>query len=116
MTLNLAETYIAVYDNKPVAFLTMLIWGNYAYVWLSGSIPDYRHIGVNNFLVLKIGEQLYHRGVANWDMLGGDIESIGDFKKSFGSTLVTHLQLEKNFTLKGKVYRNLMKLKARLND
>ena len=113
--LELAETYIAVVDEKSAAFRTQLVFGSYAYDWLAGADVSYSKLGVNQFLVLKIGERHYNNGVKNWDLLGGDIKSIGDFKKSFGSTPKTHLQIEKNFNLKGTIYRKLMKFKARLN-
>jgi len=113
--LKLAETYIAVVDEKPAAFRTQLVYKSYAYDWLAGSDASYSKLGVNQFLLLKIGERHYHNGVKNWDLLGGDIKSIGDFKKSFGSTPKTHLQIEKNFSLKGKIYRKLMKFKAGFN-
>lgn len=112
MRLNLATTFVAIFDSKPVAFRTQLVWGGYAYDWLAGAFADYNHLGVNQILMLKIGEQFYHKGVGNWDLLGGDIKSIGDFKRSFGSTPKKHLQLEKNFSMKGSVYRWLMKLKS----
>jgi hypothetical protein len=113
--LKLAETYVAMVGGKIAAFRTQLIFGSFAYDWLAGSLPEYLNIGVNNFLVLKIGEQLYHKGITNWDLLGGDIESIGNFKKTFGSNPIRHFQLEKDFNFKGKFYRVLMELKAKLN-
>ena len=66
-------------------------------------------------LVLKIGDSLYRKGIKSWDLLGGDIKSIGDFKKSFGSMPKKHVQLEKCFNLKGRIYRKLMKMKAGFN-
>jgi len=114
--LNIAKTYIAVVDNQPAAFRTQLIWGKYAYDWLAGAKTSCLNLGVNHFLVLKIGEKLYHKGIKNWDLLGGDIESIGSFKKSFGSIPKKHVEIERNFSLKGTTYRYLMKLKARRND
>jgi hypothetical protein len=113
--LNLATTFAAIFEGKTVAFRTQLFWGGYAYDWLAGAYPDYNHLGVNQILILKIGEQFYHKDVKNWDLLGGDIKSIADFKKSFGSTPKSHLQLEKNFSMRGMVYRWLMKYKADLS-
>ncbi|OQX92540.1 MAG: hypothetical protein B6D58_02325 [candidate division Zixibacteria bacterium 4484_95] len=112
--LNLAATFIAVFEGKPVSFRTQLVWGGYAYDWLAGAYPDYNHLGVNQLLILKIGEQFYRKSVKNWDLLGGDIKSIAGFKRSFGSIPKTHVQLEKNFSMKGRIYRLLMRLKAGL--
>jgi hypothetical protein len=113
--LKLAETYRAVVDDKTAAACVLLIYKGYASAWVGGSLPEYLGLGVNNFLMLKIGEQLYHKNIKVWDLVGGDIESIGAFKRSFGSEPVKHVQIEKAFTLKGKIYRQLMKLRAKLH-
>jgi hypothetical protein len=111
--LGLLENYLAIINSKPVAMLTVLIYGKYAYTWLSGALPDYLKLGINHYLVLKAGEALHHKGIENIDMVGGDIESIGEFKKSVGGEPVHHWQIEKDFTMKGKIYRALMKTRAR---
>jgi len=115
MDLELAETYVAVAEAKPAAFLTILHSGRYACSWLSGALPDYLHLGVNNFVLLKTGEELYTKGVDTWDLVGGDVRSIGEFKRSFGAEPRLHLQLERSFNLKGRIYRSLMKLRAGLD-
>jgi hypothetical protein len=112
MSQKLAFTFVALVDEKPVAVRTVLLYGKYAYAWVTGSLPEYNHLGITHLLLLKTGEFLYNRGAINWDLLGGDIKSIGDFKRSFGSVPQTHFQYEKNFTFKGTLYRNLMKIKA----
>jgi len=112
--LKLAEIFTTLIDGKPAAFRAQLICGHYAYDWLAGCYLQYHNLGVNNFLVLKIGDYLHKKGIVNWDLLGGDIESIGNFKKSFGSIPVQHFQIERSFTGKGRLYRTLMKAKARL--
>lgn len=112
--LKLAEIFTAFIDGRPAAFRAQLIHGRYAYDWLAGCYPQYHNLGVNNFLVLKIGDYLNRQGIINWDLLGGDIETIGNFKKSFGSIPMQHFQIERSFTGKGRLYRTLMKTKARL--
>jgi len=112
--LKLASNFVAIIDGQPVAFRTQLVFGRYAYDWLAGCHPEYLNLGVNNFLVLKIGDYLYKKGIINWDLMGGDIESIGKFKKSFGSIPIQHFQIERNFNCKGRFYRLLMKAKAGL--
>jgi len=112
--LKLVKVYAALVDGRTVAFRAQLVFGRYAYDWLAGCYQEYLNLGVNNFLVLKIGDYLYKKGIINWDLLGGDIESIGKFKKSFGSIPRQHFQIERNFSCKGRLYRILMKAKARL--
>jgi hypothetical protein len=110
--LDLARTFVAYMDDKPIAFRTQLRYRQYAYDWLAGSLNEYGKFGVNQYLMLKIGEDHFRNGIKHWDLLGGDIKSIGDFKKSFGSIVQNHVQLEKNFSWKGALYRRLMKGKA----
>jgi hypothetical protein len=110
--LKLLTNYVAIVDSQPAAFITILKYGKFAYTWLSGADTKYLNIGVNNYLILKVGELLYNEGILSIDMVGGDIESIGEFKKSVGGVPAVHYQIEKDFNLKGKLYRMLMKIKA----
>jgi len=113
---GLAETYIAFLDNQPVAVRTLLVYNKYAYTWVSGIRPEFMSLGVNSLLILTIGEILYKRGIEIWDFGGGEIKSIGRFKKAFGATGYTHLQIEKNSNWKGALYRALMNMKAGIHD
>jgi hypothetical protein len=112
---GLAETYLASVGDKQIAFRTQLVWADSAYDWLAGADPAFLDTGVNQLLTLKIGEFLADKGIAHWDLLGGDLAGIGQFKRSFGSLAVPHLQIEKNFTSKGKLYRGLMKLRSKID-
>ena len=112
---GLAETYIALLDNKPAAIRTLLVHNKYAYTWVSGILPEFMSVGVNSLLILTIGEILYKRGIEIWDFGGGEIKSIGRFKKAFGATGYTHLQIGKNSNWKGALYRALMNMKAGLH-
>jgi hypothetical protein len=113
---GLAKTFIAYQSGRPLAFRTQLIAHKYAYDWLAGSFPDANPLGVNQFLIVNIGNELYKNGIGSWDLLGGDIKSIGEFKRSFGSVPQKHLQIELGFTLKGKIYRQLMKIRESSHD
>ena len=113
--LKLLTNYVAFVDSQQAAFISILKYGKYAYIWLSGADTKYLHLGVNNYLTLKVGELLYNEGILSIDMVGGDIESIGEFKKSVGGVPAIHYQIEKDFNLKGKLYRMLMKIKAGLH-
>ena len=110
---GMGRTYAIAHKGETIAFRTQLIYGKYAYDWLAGSTPKANEIGANQYLVLRIGEILHSEGVSSWDLLGGDIPSIGEFKRAFGSRPLRHLQLEKCFTGKGRLYRRLMKFKER---
>lgn len=112
---GLARTFIAEYKSNIIASRTVLYYGKYGYYWLAGISPEYLELGAGNFLVLKIGDYFHRMGIKDADFVGGDIKSIAEFKKSFGSRPVEHLQVEKDFTIKGKLYRKLMKLRANFN-
>jgi len=111
-----AATYMIEYEGEMVAFRTELVYNEYASDWLAGSLYDFPKIGINQFLMLKIGEILFRKGISHWDLSGGDIEGVRQFKRSFGAEAKAHIQLEKSFSIKGWVYRKAMKLKARSND
>jgi len=111
-SLGLCRTYLAVCEGKPVAFRTQLVYNSFAYDWLAGAIYEYSKFGVNQYLVLQIGAEFYEENITHWDLSGGDIESIRQFKQSFGAVEKKHLQVERCFSLKGHIYRKLMKLKA----
>jgi hypothetical protein len=108
---GMARTFAAYKSNELLAFRTQLIANGFAYDWLAGAHPEANSLGVNQLLILTIGQELFNAKIINWDLLGGDIKSIGDFKRSFGSIPRHHAQIERAFSLKGKIYRSLMKLK-----
>jgi hypothetical protein len=112
---GLAETHLAFIEGQPAAFRTQLIWHDAAYDWLAGADPAYSGTGVNQFLMLHIGASHADEGITHWDLLGGDLPGIGRFKRSFGSRPVHHLQIEKNFSGKGGIYRGLMKLRSKID-
>ena len=113
--LKLAETHLALIDNKAVAFRSQLLWADTACDWLAGADPAYSSTGVNQLIMLHIGEVHADKGITHWDLLGGDLPGIGQFKRSFGSQPVHHLQIEKNFSSKGRFYRGLMKLRSKID-
>ncbi len=113
---GLLKTFIASHNSISVAFRSVFYYGRYAYNWVSGVIPEGFKYGASNLLMLKVGEYLFNEGISHYDLVGGDIKSIAEFKKSFGGHPRKHVQVEKTFTLKGKAYRGLMKMKARMNE
>jgi hypothetical protein len=113
---GLAKTFVAYHQDRPVAFRTQLMAYRYAYDWLAGALPESNSLGVNQSLILTIGDTLFKDDIVNWDLLGGDIKSIGEFKRSFGSIPQNHIQIEREFSFRGKVYRYLMKSKESRHD
>ncbi len=98
-------------NGLAVAFRGELISGKYAYDWIAGSDPDYHAVGVNQLLMMEIGKSLGASGVRTWDLVGGEIKSIYDFKKSFGAKEAIHFQGEKYFNLKGRIFCGLRRFK-----
>jgi len=113
---GLTKIFMAKVRGAPAAFRVQLIHGRFAYDWLAGSLAEYHPFGVNQLLMLHIGQDHFHRGVLLWDLCGGDIPSIAEFKKSFGPIPVNHYEVERKFGLKGRLYRALMKFRGRKND
>jgi hypothetical protein len=108
---SLLRIYVAELDGKPVAFRGELVFGEFAYDWIAGSNPIYHPTGVNQFLMAEIGDDLSRLNLRAWDLVGGGIESIADFKKSFGATKMAHWHLRRSFTLKGRAYALLKNLR-----
>ncbi len=108
---SLLKIFTANIDGIPVAFRGELVSGDFAYDWIAGSNPDFHATGANQLLMSDIGRGLADSGVKTWDLVGGQIQSIYDFKKSFGAKDVVYYQGEKSFNLKGKLFSYLRKIK-----
>jgi hypothetical protein len=100
----LLRIYLAEIDDIAVAFRGQMIFGNFAYDWIAGSDPQFHSSGVNQLLMAEIGDELSKLSLAAWDLVGGEIASIADFKKSFGASEITHYHLIRSFNLKGRLY------------
>lgn len=106
---SLLKIYVASIDSMIVAFRGELIYGEYAYDWIAASEPAFHPTGVNQMLMGEIGADLSKSSVRTWDLIGGEIQAIADFKKSFGAIEMEHLRLYRSFNLRGllfKVIRN----------
>ncbi len=112
---GLIKIFVAKVQGVPVAFRAQLRYGRFAYDWLAGSLPEYHPLGVNQFLMLHIGRDHFDRGVQLWDLCGGDVPAVADFKRSFGPTQVSHYEIERRFSFRGNLYRSLMKFRGRRN-
>lgn len=108
---SLLRLYVARIDENPVAFRGQLILGQFAYDWIAGSDPEFHATGANQLLMAEIGHELAGMGIRTWDLVGGQIKSIADFKKSFGAREFYHYQAYKSFSVKGRIFSVVRKLK-----
>jgi hypothetical protein len=111
LTDSVLRLYVAKIDNTPIAFRGQLLQGEFAYDWIAGSDPQYHAAGANQLLMAEIGHELIGAGVRIWDLVGGQIKSIADFKRSFGARGFYHYQAYKSFNMKGKIFSTVRKLK-----
>jgi hypothetical protein len=113
---SLLRLYIARSGDVPVAFRGELLQGRFAYDWIAGSNPDYHATGANQLLMAEIGDDLKSRGVTIWDLVGGQIKSIAEFKKSFGASEIHHYHAYKSINVKGRMFELGRKLKNAWRD
>ncbi len=108
---SLLKVYAAFFENEPIAFRAELIYGNFAYDWVAGSNPEFHNLGSNQLLMAEIGYDIMRNGIETWDMVAGQIESIAEFKKSFGGKETPHLHIKKSFNLAGRLFDILREIK-----
>jgi hypothetical protein len=108
---SLLRIFVAQIDNQNVAFRGELIFGEFAYDWIAGSSPEYHASGANQLLMAEIGHKLSYLKCTCWDLVGGEVESIADFKKSFGAKDIPYFQASRGFGLKGKAFKIIRKIK-----
>lgn len=82
-------------DGKPAAAAIILTHREKAYYLDGVSYREFQTFGANNFLQWNIIATLKEMGIANYDMLGGDIGGIAQFKKSFGTRNSPCIYVEK---------------------
>ena len=108
---SLLKIYVAQINDKPVAFRGELIYGDFAYDWIAGSDPAFHASGANQFLMAEIGQELSTKNLKAWDLVGANIKSIADFKKSFGAREVGHQHIFKSFSFKGNIFSILRNIR-----
>lgn len=111
LTDSMLRLYVAKVDDNLIAFRGQLLQGEFAYDWIAGSDPQYHATGANQLLMAEIGHELIEAGIRTWDLVGGQIKSIADFKRSFGAKELYHYQAYKSFNIKGKVFSTVRKIK-----
>jgi hypothetical protein len=108
---SLLRIFTAKKDDQVIAFRGELVYGDYAYDWIAGSNPDFHSSGANQLLMAQIGQELSSLNLAAWDLVGGEIAGIADFKRSFGAKDLPYFQAWRSFGLKGKVFEISRKLR-----
>jgi len=108
---SLLKIYAAFIDRSAVAFRGELFHGKYAYDWIAGSLPEFHSTGCNQLLMAEIGSNLKSGGCETWDLVGGGLKGIDDFKKSFGAREYDHYHGEISFNMKGRLFSVLRKLR-----
>jgi hypothetical protein len=108
---SLLRIFVARIGGEDIAFRGELIYGKFAYDWIAGSSPAFHSSGANQFLMTEIGKELSALGITTWDMVGGEIQSIADFKRSFGAVDVPYFQASRAFGIKGKAFELLRKIR-----
>ncbi len=111
IAVSLLTIYAAVLDGRPVAFRGELRFGDYAYDWIAGSDPRYHPTGANQLLMAEIGNVLAKSNLVAWDLVGGEVEKIADFKKSFGASEVLHHHVWGATTVKGHLFSVMRRLR-----
>jgi hypothetical protein len=108
---KLLTIHIASIDSRPVAFRGELQFGDYAYDWIAGSDPEFHSTGANQLLVAEIGGELAKLNLSAWDLVGGEVERIAEFKKSFGAVEAIHHHVWGATSMKGRIYSAVRKLR-----
>jgi len=98
---------LSTQEGAPVAGAIILIYSGNAYYLDGVSFREYSNLGINNSLQWSIIKYLKATGVVTYDMLGGDIPGIANFKQSFGTTNCPTIYVEKPITLLSKAARNI---------
>lgn len=81
-------------DGKPTSF-RINMWSNSVtiYDWIAGSDPDYFRDGVSSFTIWSVMNYFREKGFKIFDWCGANIESIANFKLSFGAKLTAIFEL-----------------------
>jgi hypothetical protein len=108
---SLLKVFAAKIEGRVVAFRAQLLQGEYAYDWVAGSDPEFNIMGINQLLMAEIGDFLRNRSVKIWDMVGGQIRGIAEFKRSFGAKDINHYHVVKCFNARGALFQILRKIK-----
>ncbi len=110
---SLLRIFTAKKNDEVIAFRGELVFGDYAYDWIAGSDPKFHSMGANQLLMAQIGQELSTLDLAAWDLVGGEVASIADFKRSFGARDFPYFQAWCSFGLKGKIFETARRMRGR---
>lgn len=84
-------------DRNPASF-RICLWNNLnkVYDWIAGTDPNYFKVGSSAFNLYSTLVYLKETGFSNFDFCGANIETIANFKLSFGAKLVPYYCIKKN--------------------
>jgi hypothetical protein len=102
---SLLRIFTARLHDEIIAFRGELLLGDYAYDWIAGSNPEFHSIGANQLLMAQIGRELSLLNLTAWDLVGGEVASIAEFKRSFGARDFPYLQAWRSFGISGKLFQ-----------
>ncbi|MFH1073019.1 MAG: GNAT family N-acetyltransferase, partial [Nanoarchaeota archaeon] len=81
---------LAVYKGKPIGTIVGITYKETLYYWTGGFLREQSQLYPNDLLQWELIKWGYQKGVKIYDMLGGDIEGIRNFKLGFGGELVEY--------------------------
>ncbi len=87
--------------GRPWFAAAALTDGPDTYYWVAGALREHASSGGNQLLMLDLCEGLSAKGATRFDLVGGDLEGVGAYKRSLGGTLVLHFQVAKDVTALG---------------
>lgn len=108
---SLLNVYAAKIEGRAIAFRAELMQGKFAYDWIAGSDPEFNIMGVNQILMAEIGDYLRERNIKIWDLVGGQIKGVAEFKRSFGARDIYHYHISKSYNAKGSLYHFLREIR-----
>ena len=92
----------AEYEGKKIAGAAFPYTGETAYYWTGGSRKEkeYTSLYPNNLLQWELIKWAYRQGIKKYDMLGGSLEGIKQFKLGWGGNLQSYQRIYSSQKLK----------------
>ncbi len=96
-------------DNRVISGAILLIDDDRLFYWMAASNPQLLNTGGNQLIVKEILEKITpHYSIT--DFVGADIETIADYKSTFGVRLIPHYQISKAMSLRSKGVQSLKRV------
>jgi len=81
---------LALYKGKPIGTIVGITYKETLYYWTGGFLREHSQLYPNDLLQWELITWGYEKNMRIYDMLGGDIEGIRNFKLGFGGELVEY--------------------------